>query len=202
MSGATSREPPGGSGRPLGPPPESGWREPRITTESKKNAQSTRRTIENQTRDGSSTQRAENKYIRKRFDSETIPVRNRPESAFRRSRTRQLGGARRERPLVCMSDMKDDPSDPIYGPRRTSKRHHPEGLGAPLEAPLWSLRRPARRRCKRPAPLSDASVVEHALLPEGLDLRAVRRRHRIHGLPGDVRVVLPRGPARLGRSLG
>ena len=44
-----------------------------------------------------------------------------------------------EESLVPDSNTKDDPSDPVYGPKQSSKGHHPEGLSAgPWKPPLYS----------------------------------------------------------------
>ena len=58
-----------------------------------------------------------------------------PTSVLRTSRTRRLGGDGQERSFVSNSNTKDDPSDPVHGPKRKSNGHHPEDLGRSLEAP-------------------------------------------------------------------
>ena len=40
---------------------------------------------------------------------------------------------------------KDDPSDPVYDLKRTSKARHAEGVGPPLEVPSVQPSWPSRR---------------------------------------------------------
>ena len=62
--------------------------------------------------------------------------------AFRASRTRMLVGDGEKRFIASNSNTKYYLSDPVYRPKRSSKRLHPEGVVWPLEIhsvePRWS----------------------------------------------------------------
>ena len=88
--------------------------------------------------------------VHKQLCSEIIAGRNRPKSALRSSRTRRSGWDGQEESLVSNSSPKDDPSDPVYGPKRTSKARRPEGLGGPLEISPAQPSRASRCYQKRP----------------------------------------------------
>ena len=65
--------------------------------------------------------------VQKQLSSEIIAGQNRPKPALRASRTLLSVGDSQKMSLVNNSNTKDDPSDSVYGPKRSSKGRHPEG---------------------------------------------------------------------------